>query len=504
MNCGKVYIVGAGPGDPGLITMRASECLRMAETVVYDRLIDDRILSFVPEGAERIYVGKSAKVHEKEQHEINRILIEKAREGKTIVRLKGGDPFVLGRGGEECEALAAEGIPFEVVPGVSSALAAPAYAGIPVTHRHVSSSFAVITGHEDPTKETSSIRWEKLATGEDTLIFLMGMGNLPEIARKLIENGRGPQTPVALIQRGTTLEQQVLTGTLGDIAEKAAKAGFGPPAVIVIGEVAGLRERLKWFENRPLFGKRVLVTRARTQASALSGMLRERGAQPVELPAIEIQPLPDPSALDRAIQDLPKFDWVIFTSANGVEAVWDRVRALGLDARHFGKTKLAAIGPATAEALEARGLFADFVPEPFTTRAILEGLKERGIAGRRVLLPRSDIAPKDLVEGLSRLGAEPHDVAAYLTRPAMESAAGAKQMLERREIDIIAFTSSSTVTNLVDAVGKDRLLSSRAKIACIGPITAAAAERTGLKVDIVAKKQTIPGLVAAIEEASNG
>lgn len=504
MNRSKVYIVGAGPGDPGLITVRAVECLRKAEAVIYDRLIDESLLDFVPAGAERIYVGKSAKVHAREQDEINQILIEKAREGKTAVRLKGGDPFVLGRGGEECEALAAEGIPFEVVPGISSALAAPAYAGIPVTHRHLSSSFAVITGHEDPSKEISSIHWEKLATGVDTLVFLMGMGNLAQIARRLIESGRDPGTPVALIHRGTTVEQRVLTGPLAEIAERAQEARIGPPTVIVIGEVVGLREKVRWFETRPLFGKRVLVTRARPQASALSKLLAERGAIPVEIPAIEIHALPDTALLDRAVRDLPGFDWVIFTSANGVQAVWDRMQTLGFDARHFGKAKIAAIGPATAEALESHGLRPDFLPPKFTSESVLSGLAERGVGGCRILLPRSNIAPRDLVDGLARMGAQPHDIAAYETRPAAGSASRAKEMLERGEIDIITFTSSSTVTNLLEAVGKDRIISSGAKIACIGPVTAAAAGRVGLKVDIMAREQTIPGLVAAIEEASHG
>lgn len=499
MDRGRVYIVGAGPGDPGLITMKAAERLRGAEVVVYDRLVDESLLDFVPAGAERIYVGKSAKVHAREQEEINRILVEKAREGRIVVRLKGGDPFVLGRGGEECEALAEAGIPFEVVPGITSAIAAPAYAGVPVTHRQVSSSFAVITGHEDPAKAISSIRWEKLAAGVDTLVFLMGMGNLAEIAEKLIENGRAPITPAAIIHRGTTPAQRVIVGTLADIAEKADSAGIGPPAAIVVGEVVGLREKLAWFENRPLFGKRVLVTRARTQASALSKLLTERGAVPIELPAIAIHPLPDPAELDRAVRDLLRFDWVIFTSANGVEAVWDRVRALGLDARCFGRTKIAAIGPATAEALESRGLRPDLVPSPFTSEAVLDALKQRGVSGCRILLLRSNIAPKDLVEGLARLGAEPHDIAAYLTRPAGESASRVKKMLESGEIDIVTFTSSSTVTHLLEAVGKEVLLSRSVKISCIGPVTAAAAERAGLKVHILAREQTIPGLVAAIE-----
>ncbi|MFO8101245.1 MAG: uroporphyrinogen-III C-methyltransferase [Dehalococcoidia bacterium] len=505
MSQGKVYLVGAGPGDPGLITVKGMECLRQAEVVVYDRLIDDSLLDLVPPEAEMIYVGKSARVHAREQSEINRILIDKAGEGRTVVRLKGGDPFVLGRGGEECEALAASGIPYEVVPGISSAIASPAYAGIPVTHRQAASSFAVITGHEDPTKELSSINWDKLATGVDTLVFLMGMGNLPLIAEKLIECGRAPDTPVALIRQGTTLQQEVITATLSTVAEKAREAGFEPPVAIVVGEVVNLREKLQWFENRPLFDKRVLVTRARTQVSSLSKLLAERGAQPIELPAIEIQDLPDTAELDQAIRDIPRFDWVFFTSANGVEAVWNRLVALGRDARQFGAVKIGVIGPATALALAERGLYPDFMPAEYTSDGILAGLAERDIKGCRILLPRADIAPADLVEGLAGLGAEPVEVTAYLTRPPLEIAEKARQMLLDGKIDIITFASSSTVTNLLEALGSDLQPLQNAQIACIGPVTAATAEAAGLKVDITAEEQTIPGLVRAIEEAySNG
>ncbi|PIU56107.1 MAG: uroporphyrinogen-III C-methyltransferase, partial [Chloroflexi bacterium CG07_land_8_20_14_0_80_51_10] len=311
MMSGKVYIVGAGPGDAGLITVKGLDCLKRAEVIIYDRLVDDGLLGFARPDAEMIYVGKSASFHAKEQDEINRILVEQAKEGKVVVRLKGGDPFVLGRGGEEAEELAANNIPFEIVPGVSSSMAAPAYAGIPLTHRNVASSFAVITGHEDPTKEISSINWANLATGVDTLIFLMGMGNLPQIVEKLTEHGRSPDTPVALIRRGTTLQQQTMTGTLSTIVDKAKSAELNPPAAIVVGEVVELRDKLAWFENRPLFGKRILVTRSRSQASALSKLLTERGAQPVELPVIEIHPVPDPKELDQAILNLADYQWVI-------------------------------------------------------------------------------------------------------------------------------------------------------------------------------------------------
>jgi len=287
---GKVWLVGAGPGDPGLITMAGVACLAGAEAVVYDRLVDPRLLDLAPPDAERISVGKAAASHSLPQEDINALLVAKAREGKSVVRLKGGDPFVFGRGGEEAEALAAAGIPFEVVPGVTSAVAVPAYAGIPVTHRRMASSFAVVTGHEDPTKDESSIDWEHLAKGVDTLVFLMGGANLGEIARRLVECGRAPHTPTAVVRWGTTPHQQTVAGTLADIADRVAKAGLTPPVVTVVGEVAALRDKLRWYDNRPLFGKRILVTRARGQAGVLSQALAELGAEPVELPAIEIKP----------------------------------------------------------------------------------------------------------------------------------------------------------------------------------------------------------------------
>jgi len=498
---GKVFIVGAGPGDPGLITVKGLECLKRAEVVIYDRLIDESLLENAPPDAELIYVGKSAKVHAREQDDINRLLVEKASEGKTVVRLKGGDPFVLGRGGEECEALSEAGIGYEVLPGISSAIASPAYAGIPVTHRQVASSFAVITGHEDPSKEISSINWEHLSTGVDSLVFLMGMGNLPLICQKLIENGRSPKTPVALVRRGTTLQQQTLTGNLATIERKAKEADFQPPVAIIVGEVVDLREKLKWFENQPLFGKRILVTRSRTQASSISKLLIERGAQPIELPTIEIRPVPDPSAIDQAIDNLPGFDWVVFTSANGVESFWERLVTVGKDARQFGSTRIGAIGPATAHVLEEHGIYPDFMPDEYTSEAIIAGLAQRDVSGCRILLPRADIAPQYLTDGLVSLGAEPVEVTAYQTKPPADLANKVKNTLKKGQIDVVTFASSSTVTNLINALGDDRELLRSMKIACIGPVTAATAREAGLKVDIMAQEQTIPGLVAAIEEA---
>lgn len=500
MKRGKVYLVGAGPGDTGLITVKGLDCLQQADVIIYDRLLDERLLDSAPPDAERIYVGKTPTHHTKEQAEINQLLVEKAKEGKTVVRLKGGDPFILGRGGEEVEALAQNHIPFEVVPGISSAIAVPAYAGIPVTHRGLSSSVTIITGHEDPTKGSSSIAWEKLSTGVDTLIFLMGAGNLPQIVRQLVKNGRVPSTPIALIKDGTNPHQVTITGTLADIVAKAESSNFSPPAVIVVGEVVKMREKLRWFDNRPLFGKRVLVTRARPQASALSRLLLERGAQPVEMPTIEIQTVPSTEELNQAILNLENYQWIVFTSVNGVVSFFHQVYALSQDARSFKGIKIGAIGPATARALAERGLHTDYLPQIHTSRGFVSGLKDQDVSGCRFLLPRADIAPKELADEITKLGAEVHEIIAYKTVPPNEAISQGKQMLLAGEIDIITFTSSSTVTNLLSLIGGEQPAIKKAIVACIGPVTAATAAKAGLRVDIVARNHTIPGLVEAMEQ----
>jgi uroporphyrinogen III methyltransferase/synthase len=499
MKRGKVYLVGAGPGDPGLITVKGLECLSKADVVIYDHLVDDSLLEEAYPDSEKIYVGKGRGCHAMEQKEINLLLIGKAREGKIVVRLKGGDPFVLGRGGEEAEVLAANGISFEIVPGVSSAYAVPAYAGIPVTHRRLASSFTVITGHEDPEKGESSIAWDKVSTGSDTLVFLMGMGNLTHIVDKIIQNGRSPSTPVAVISQGTSPEQRTLVGTLEDIGSKAKKENFEPPAVIVVGEVVKLREQIRWFDKLPLFGKRVLVTRAEHQNKELSRLLSERGAMPVEMPVIKISPPRTWKELDRAIVDLEGYGWVIFTSVNAVEVFWKRLQAKKLDARQFAGTKIGAIGPATAGALEVRGLRPDYVPKTYTSRGFLAGLNKQDIAGCRVLLPRADIAGNELNDGLIKLGAKVHQVTAYRTATVTKSISQAKQMLLSGEIDVITFTSASTVNSLLEILGQKWEVIKQARLACIGPNTAAALADKGLKADVVAREHTMPGLVEAVE-----
>ena len=497
---GLVYLVGAGPGDPGLITVKGLACLQKADVVIYDRLVSPALLGEAPRGCELIDAGKSPQGHTLPQKAINALLVEKALAGKVVVRLKGGDPFLFGRGGEEAEALAEAGVPFEVVPGVTSAIAAPAYAGIPVTHRDHTSTFTVVTGHEDPTKADSSIDWQKLATGVGTLVFLMGVGNLPKIVAKLIEHGRDPRTPVAIVQQGTEARQKTVTGTLADIVERAREADIKPPAVTIVGEVVRLREKLRWFDTKPLFGKRVLVTRSREQASALSQRLRELGAEPLEYPTIAIAPPKDIAPLDEAIARLPTYDWLIITSANGVRALVDRMSEKGMDIQALGRPKIAAIGPATAQALAEYGLRVDYMPQVYLAEQIAAGIGD--VAGQRILLPRAARVPKQLAQVLRDKGAVVDEVAAYRTL-AVGAPDELKALLADGQIDIVTFTSSSTLSNLV--AGLQGLtpadVMSRCLVACIGPVTARTAARLGIRVDVVAKEHTIPGLVEAIVAA---
>jgi uroporphyrinogen III methyltransferase/synthase len=499
---GKVYLVGGGPGDPGLLTLRGAELLGRADVVVYDRLANGVLLDrYLRPDAERIYAGKSSDHHTYPQEEINRLLVSHALEGKTVVRFHGGDPFVFGRGGEEAAALVAAGVPFEVVPGVTSAVAVPAYAGIPITHRGQNSSFAVVTGHEDPTKPESSLCWEQLATGVGTIVFLMGLTNLESIVRRLMEHGRPVDTPVAVIRWGTWTRQQTLTGTLRNIAAKVREAGFRPPAVIVVGGVVGMRETLRWWDNRPLFGKRVLVTRSREQAGSLSALLLEYGAEPVEVPVLEIAPPESYDPLDGAIGRLSGYDWVVFTSANGVKAFMGRLEALGLDVRALAGPRLAAIGPATAQELRGYHLKVDLVPPEYVAEEVVAALLSTGVAGRRVLLPRADLARDLLAVELEKAGALVDNVMAYRTVPAAGDLARLRERLSAGEIDVVTFTSSSTVRYLLAGLGDDGAsLLTRPLVACIGPITAKTARELGLRVDVVAAEHTIPGLVEALAE----
>jgi uroporphyrinogen III methyltransferase/synthase len=498
MASGFVSLIGAGPGDPGLLTLRGAEALGRADVVIYDYLANPALLSHARPDAEQIYVGKKAGSHTLSQGEINDLLVERGLAGQQVARLKGGDPFVFGRGGEEALALLEAGVPFEVVPGVTSAVAAPAYAGIPVTHRGLASSFAVITGHEDPAKEASALDWARLATGVDTLVFLMGVGNLPQIVERLVAHGRPADTPVALVRWGTLPGQQTVSGNLADIVTRVQAAGLRPPAVTIVGSVAGLRDGLRWFEDRPLFGQRVLVTRTRQQASALSARLRTLGAEAIELPTIRIAPPDDWAPLDAAIDSLSSYDWTVFTSVNGVEYFWRRLTSVGLDARALHGVRLAAIGPATAAELQARGLQADYVPGEYVAEAVAAGLGD--VRGLRVLLPRADIARPALAELLRDGNAEVVEVSAYRTlRPEVDPDE-LRDLLAR--VTVATFTSSSTVRNLsamAGDAGVDLLQAMKdAIVACIGPVTAETARELGVPVDVMAEEYTIEGLVEAL------
>ena len=497
---GKVYLIGAGPGNPGLITVKGLGRLREADVVVYDRLVDRLLLSYVKEGTELVYVGKGPAERVMEQDEINRYLVDRALEGKLVARLKGGDPFVFGRGGEEAQALAHAGIAFEVVPGVTSAIAAPAYAGIPLTHRELASSFTVVSGSEDPSKEESSVRWDLLARSGGTLVVLMGWNALGKITETLITEGMEPSTPVALICWGTEPYQRTVTGTLKDIVDRGNEAGLTPPVVAVIGRVVDLRRELGWSEGGALAGKRVLVTRTRAQASSLSEMLAAEGAEPVELPTIEVLPLEDYSRVDLAVASLQTYSWVIFTSANGVDAFYNRMEALALDSRAFGGVRVGAIGPATGAALAQRGIRADFVPPRYVSEAMVEAMGDLEMEGRRVLLPRADIGRDELAEGLARLGAEVEPLPVYRTVVPQDSRDRAQVLLKDGNIDLVTFTSSSTVLNLLGLLDGNGSIPQGALVACIGPITASTAREMGLRVDIVAQEYTIAGLVRAVKE----
>ena len=500
---GFVSLVGGGPGDPELITVGGLARIAEADVIVYDRLANPALLAHARGDAERIYAGKLPDRHTLSQDEINALLVAKAREGKRVVRLKGGDPFVFGRGGEEAEALAAADVPFEVLPGVTSAIAAPAYAGIPVTHRAIASSFAVITAHEHPAKDETSIDWAKLATGVDTLVFLMGVGPLAEVVRRLIDNGRAPDTPAAVIEWGTLPRQRVVPGTLATIAEEVARAEIGPPAVTVVGEVARLRERLSWYDNRPLSGKRVLVTRTRQQASELSGALAAHGAEPVELPTIEITPCGDEREIARAI-DLARchaYGLVVFTSANGVQLFVRHLSNAGLDARAFAGAEIAAIGPGTAESLARHGLRADIVPQRYVAEGLLEALDGRNLRGQRVLLPRAAGARDVLVDGLAQRCATVDELKLYVAAVPSDRNHETLRRLREGEIDIVTFASSSSVRNLVEMLDGDTAPLARTFIAAIGPVTAQAVRDAGLEPAVVAGEHTIEGLVAALVAA---
>jgi uroporphyrinogen III methyltransferase / synthase len=491
---GLCVLAGAGPGDVGLVTLRAKEVLEEAQVVVYDYLCNPEILKWAPVNAEILFAGKKSGQHTLRQDEINRLLVDRTKEGKRVVRLKGGDPFVFGRGGEEAEALAAAGLAFEIIPGISSAIAVPAYAGIPLTHRDFASSVTIFTGHEDPAKEETAIDYKALVAGKGTLVMLMGMDRLASIVPELLANGASLHLPVALIRWGTTGRQETLIGELGSIV--AASEQFQPPAVAVFGRVVELRDKLRWFEQRPLFGRRIVVTRTRKQASALSAKLRILGADVYELPTIRVEPSENPMEFGELVRDAFQYDWLIFTSANGVDAFFDMFYRLYDDARSIGNVKIAAIGPATAQRIKHFHLSVDVQPKEFIAEAIIDGLLEFGsVENLKFLVVRAQGAREVLPKRLAELGAIVDEANAYRTVPETTDASGALERFQAEGADLVTFTSSSTVENFL---ALKLPWPPQMKTASIGPITSETMRKNGLPVDVEAARYDVDGLVVAV------
>lgn len=491
-NPGIVYIVGAGPGDRKLITLKGVECLQRADVVIYDLLLNDVLLAHCPAHTEKIQ-APDPRIRTTRQDELNNLLVEHAKTGKIVVRLKGGDPYIFGRGGEEAVALTEAGIPFEIVPGITSAIAASAYAGIPVTHRDYASSVAFVTGHSAALRPNSNINWAQLATAVDTIVVYMGVAHLRQIVERLTTHGRDPQTPVSLIRVGTTPQQYVVQGTLTDIVQKVETAQLKSPAIIVVGEVNRLRERLRWFDTKPLFGKRILVTRARAQASDFTDLLEANGAEVIQFPTIKIQ------SIDTDIPSPSKYDWVIFTSINAVEIFYERLRENGKDARAFSGSKICAVGPKTVEALSTIGISPDFVPTHSSGSVIATEIED--VNGKKILLPRAKIATADLSNGLRERGAYVDDVPLYDTiKVASENNDEIEADLLNGDIDLVTFTSSSTVTNFLEMFPNREasVLLANTQVAVIGPTTQKTAGQCGVHVDVTAKEASVESLVEAI------
>ena len=489
---GKVYLVGAGPGDLKLITLRGFDLIRQADVIIYDFLVNKDLLTFSKKHAELIYVGKQASRHELSQPEINTLLVKKAKEKEIVVRLKGGDPFIFGRGGEEALFLSEHGIELEIVPGITSAIAVPAYAGIPLTHRGYASTVAFITGHEDEAKQSSTIQWRELAHGVDTLVFLMGIKNLKDIKDRLIKNGRPPDTPACIIQSGTLPTQKVVTGTLDKIDTLAKKEGIKPPGIIIIGDVIRLRDRLKWFEKRPLFNKKIVVTRASHQSRRLGDLLTDKGAQVIYIPTIDITPIHPNKKLLRAIDSIQKYFCIIFTSVNGVEIFFDNLFKKGKDIRALYGVKVLPIGHATASLLESKGIIPDFLPEQFISEGIIDVLKKLKINGNRFLLPRAEEARYVIVKYIRKKGGICDVIPIYKTTLP-------KDIIPLTEKpDIVTFTSSSTVKNFITLYGKEIL--EGVLVASIGPVTTETLRKHNINVHMEAERYDINGLVDAIEK----
>jgi uroporphyrinogen III methyltransferase / synthase len=489
----KVYLVGAGPGDPGLITWKGRELLAIADSILYDNLANEHLLDLAPKTCERIYVGKKKSVHAFPQAEICAMLIDRARRGLNVVRLKGGDPFIFGRGGEELEALADAGVPFEVVPGVTSPLGIAAYSGIPLTHRAHNKVLTFVTGHD-----VHGVDWSKVGQTE-TLVIFMGIFSIREIASEIMRHGRSGDTPAVAVRWGTRPDQETVTGTLATIADHIEQAELKPPATVIIGEVAALREKLDWFEKLPLFGRKIVVTRAADQAAEFSDRLRSLGADAVELPVIALEPPADPRPLDRAIETLATYDWLIFTSANGVRFFLDRLDRSPRDLRAL-KARICAIGPATRKAVEDLHLKVDLMPEEYVAESLVKAFASENLTGKKILLPRAAVARDVIPVELEKLGAQIDVVEAYRNVVPANAVARAREIFSsEKKPDWITFTSSSTVKNLLAITGGGALEGVR--IASIGPVTSSTLCAHGLKIDVEAKQFTLDGLIDAILES---
>jgi len=497
---GICYLVGAGPGDPGLLTIKGKECIEAADVLVYDYLCNPELLRHAKPGTERMYVGKKAKDHTLTQDQINELIVKLTREGKVVTRLKGGDPVLFGRGAEEAAELAEAGVAFEIVPGITSAIAGPAYAGIPVTHRDHCSQLTIFTGHEDPTKEETSLDYAKLAKADGTKVFLMGVERMEEITGKFIENGADPETPMALVRWATHGRQQTLIGTLGTMATKVKEAGFKAPAVAVVGDVVTERKNINWFENRPLFGKRIVVTRTRQQVGVLSKKLRTLGADVIELPTIRIEEPQNLMLFGELVQDCHTYEWLIFTSPNAVDAFFKMFYKIYNDARSIGGVRIAVVGPGTAEKIKEQHLAVDLMPEKnFVAEGLVAALKDfQSMENVNVLWVRGEDTREVIANELTGLGAIVDEAIAYRTVPEKDDNLEAIARLVNEGADMITFTSGSTVECFLDL---NIPLPPDIKIASIGPVTSETARKRGLKVDIEAEANTIPGLVDAVLKA---
>lgn len=494
---GKVYIIGAGPGDPGLITVKGRACLAEADVIVYDHLVSASVLTHAAKNARIIYAGKRGGDHTLSQGEINALLVEEAAKGLKVARLKGGDPFVFGRGGEEAETLTEAGIPFEVVPGVTSAVAVPAYAGIPLTHRSMTATVAFVTGHEDPTKDKSAIDWRALA-GMGTIVFLMGVKNLSEITAHLLAAGKGADTPAALIRWGTTPDQETITATLATIAGAAEERRMTPPAILVVGEVCSLRDSLNWFETKPLFRRGIVITRPEAQAGFFGELLAAQGARVLPFPTIAIEPPSSWQPLDDALSSLASFQWIVFTSANGVRFFFQRLAEIGGDVRMLKGVEIAVIGPATAAFLETKGLKADLVPDRYISEGVVEAFGSRNMRGLKVLLVRAEEARNVIPRGLALQGAEVRVIPVYKTIRGPAKRETMEAWLSEELVDVVTFTSPSTVVYFREIMGPSFLMPEKVKVAAIGPVTAAAATKAGMTVHILQDEYTVPDMVESL------